>query len=241
LARWLNGRRPADILPTAGRMRTLIRISARVPWWTALRTRRAGGHRSLIADLGSSPLGELFHGCVSDGSCAYQVSVLSGAGIDRPMMVSEVPASECQLHRQQMSCQETANAAVEERCPSASAEPDPNPQRHAPRPVHRLVSGHARQRCSNRAPRCLDVAETVLQHGIQDGRSLGEQTSCRLLVSSQCQMNWAAFGVSGHRSSRDFFPSTDARSSSVVGCAMRSWTCDAGVRSITRLSNSGRL
>ena len=35
-------------------------------------------HRSLIAVLGSSPLGELFYACVSDGSGAYQVSVLSG-------------------------------------------------------------------------------------------------------------------------------------------------------------------
>ena len=145
LAGRLNGRRPADILPAAGRMRASIRISARSTWWTVLRTRRADGYRSLIAGLGSSPLGELFHACASDGSCAYRVSVLSGVGIDRPMMVSEVPASECQLHRQQMPCQETANAAVEERCPLASAEPEPNPQRHAPRPVHRLVSGHARQ------------------------------------------------------------------------------------------------
>src|SRR3954466_12334692 len=81
-----------------------------------------------------------------------------------------------------MPCQETANAAVEERWPSASAEPDPNPQWHAPRPVYRLVPGHARQRCPDRALRCLDVAKTVLQHGIQDGRGLGEQTSCRLIA-----------------------------------------------------------
>src|SRR4051812_19023530 len=160
LTGWLNCRRPADILPAAGRMRAPVRISARRPQLTVLRTRRAGGHRSLIASLGSSPLGELFHACVLDGSCAYQVSVLSGVGIDRPMMVSEVPASECQLHRQQMPCQETTNAAVEERCPSASAEPDPNPQRHAPRPVHRLVSGHARQRCPDRALRCLAACRT---------------------------------------------------------------------------------
>ena len=54
-------------------------------------------HRSLIAGRGSSPLGELFYACVWVGSCAYQVSVLSGVDMDRPMMVSEVPASECQL------------------------------------------------------------------------------------------------------------------------------------------------
>ncbi len=77
-----------------------------------MRTRQAGEHCSLIASLGSSPPKELFHACVSDGSCAYQVSVPSEVGIDRPMMVSEVPASECQLHRQQMPCQETATAAV---------------------------------------------------------------------------------------------------------------------------------
>src|SRR3954453_1514118 len=99
LAGWLNGRRPADILPAAGRMRARVRISVLRPRLTALRTRRAGGHRSLIASLGSSPLGKLFHACILDGSCAYQVSVLSGVGIDRPMMVSEVTTSECQLHR----------------------------------------------------------------------------------------------------------------------------------------------
>jgi hypothetical protein len=49
-------------------------------------------HRSLIAGRGSSPLGELFHACVWVGSCTYQVSVLSGVGVCRPMMVSEVPA-----------------------------------------------------------------------------------------------------------------------------------------------------
>ena len=54
-------------------------------------------HRSLIAGRASSPLIELFHACVSVGSCAYQVSVLSGVGIDRPMMVSEVPTSECHI------------------------------------------------------------------------------------------------------------------------------------------------
>jgi hypothetical protein len=50
-------------------------------------------HRSLIAGLGSSPLGELFYACVWVGSCTYQVSVLSGVSMSRPMMVSEVPAS----------------------------------------------------------------------------------------------------------------------------------------------------
>src|SRR5579859_954270 len=32
-----------------------------------------------------------------------------------------------------------------------------------------------------------------------------------------------------------------ARQASAFGCAERSWTCEAGVRSITRLSSSGRL
>jgi hypothetical protein len=35
-------------------------------------------HRSLIAGRGSSPVVELFYACVLVGSCAYQVSVLSG-------------------------------------------------------------------------------------------------------------------------------------------------------------------
>src|SRR3954454_14238624 len=67
------------------------------------------GHRSLIAVLGSSPLGELFHACVSVGSCAYQVSVLSGVGLCRSMMVSEVPASECQVRG---SCDPKITAAT---------------------------------------------------------------------------------------------------------------------------------
>jgi hypothetical protein len=54
-------------------------------------------HRSLIAGRDSSPLGELFYACVSVGSCTYQVSVLSGVRICRPMMVSDVPASECHI------------------------------------------------------------------------------------------------------------------------------------------------
>ena len=38
-----------------------------------------------------------FNACVWVGSCTYQVSVLSGVGLCRLMMVSEVPASECQV------------------------------------------------------------------------------------------------------------------------------------------------
>src|SRR3954468_15052599 len=53
-------------------------------------------------------LGEV-NGYVSVGSCAYQVSVLSGVGLCRSMMVSEVPASECQVRG---SCDPKITAAT---------------------------------------------------------------------------------------------------------------------------------
>src|SRR5262249_55187192 len=38
-----------------------------------------------------------------------------------------------------------------------------------------------------------------------------------------------------------FLSSPATRSASAFGCAARSWTCDVGVRSMSRLSSSGRL
>ena len=152
LAGRLNGRRPADILPAAGRMRASIRISARRPRMTVLRTRRAGGHRSLIAGLGSSPLGELFHAWVWVGSCAYQVSVLSGVGLCRPMMVSEVPASECQLRG---SCDPKITAAT---VPPRSPSPRPGKSGSPPKRGG-TCRGQIRRRsrqppCSTSGTRC---------------------------------------------------------------------------------------
>src|SRR3954467_15660461 len=48
LTGWLNCRRPADILPAAGRMRAPVRISARRPQLTVLQTRRAGGQAGTV-------------------------------------------------------------------------------------------------------------------------------------------------------------------------------------------------
>ena len=56
--------------------------------------------------------------------------------------------------RQPALRQEAADAVVEERCPPPPADPNPHPRRHAARPVHHLVSGHARQRCPARPIRC---------------------------------------------------------------------------------------
>ena len=51
-----------------------------------------------------------------------------------------------------------ADAVVEERRPPAPADPNPHPRRHAARPVHLLVSGHARQRWSASTPRCRSLS-----------------------------------------------------------------------------------
>src|SRR3954451_816700 len=66
------------------------------------------------------------------------------------------------IHRrpycQSALCQEAADAVVKERCSSAPADPNPHPRRHAPRPVHILVSGHACQRWSASTPRCRSLS-----------------------------------------------------------------------------------
>jgi hypothetical protein len=51
-----------------------------------------------------------------------------------------------------------ADAVVKERCSSAPADPNPHPRWHAARPVHHLVSGHARQRWSASTPRCRSLS-----------------------------------------------------------------------------------
>src|SRR4051794_40757090 len=51
-----------------------------------------------------------------------------------------------------------ADAVVQERCPPPPADPDPHPRRYAARPVHQLVSGHARQRCPARPTRCRSLS-----------------------------------------------------------------------------------
>jgi hypothetical protein len=100
-------------------------------------------HRSLIAGRGSSPLVELFYACVLVGSCAYQVSVLSGVSMCRPMMVSEVPASECQVRG---SCDPEITAAT---MPTRSPLPRPGKSCSPPK-----RGGTCRIRRRSRQPPC---------------------------------------------------------------------------------------
>ena len=116
-------------------------------------------HRSLIAVLGSSPLGELFYACVSDGSCAYQVSVLSGVGMCRPMMVSEVPASECQVRG---SCDPEITAA-----PMPTRSPSPRPGKSCS-PPNRGGTCRGRIRKPSRQPPC-STSGTRCHHATSGG------------------------------------------------------------------------
>src|SRR3954466_8074861 len=55
----------------------------------------------------------------------------------------------------------------------------------APSPIasgSKITSTLTKKNYASQTRRGLDVAKTVLQHGIQDGRGLGEQTSCRLIA-----------------------------------------------------------
>jgi hypothetical protein len=61
-------------------------------------------------------------------------------------------------HRQPALCQKAADAVVEERGPPPPADPNLHPRWHAPRPVHHLVSGHARQRCPARPIGCRSLS-----------------------------------------------------------------------------------
>jgi hypothetical protein len=77
-----------------------------------------------------------------------------------------------------------SKAVVKERCPPPPADPDPHPRRHAARPVHQLVSGHASQRCPARPTRCRSLncptvsgALVVYQFGELDEVSLAFSTT----------------------------------------------------------------
>jgi hypothetical protein len=61
-----------------------------------------------------------------------------------------------------------ADAVVEERGPPPPADSNPHPRRHAPRPVHQLVSGHARQRWSARLIRCRSLSCPTVSGALMD-------------------------------------------------------------------------
>src|SRR3954447_23825131 len=64
-----------------------------------------------------------------------------------------------------------ADAVVKERGPPPPADPNPHPRRHAPRPFHHLVSGHARQRWSaSNNLRCCSLNCPTVSGALHDDR-----------------------------------------------------------------------
>ena len=92
-------------------------------------------------------------------SCAHQVSVLSGVGLCRPMMVSEVPASECQVRG---CCDPEITAA-----PVPTRSPSPRPGKSGS-PPNRGGTCRGRIRKPSRQPPC-STSGTRCHHATSGG------------------------------------------------------------------------